>query len=279
MTDLYCVFGNPIAHSKSPFIHAAFAAQTGHDLHYEARLTPVDDFAGGLRAFLAAGGRGANVTVPFKEDAFRLATRRTPRAEQAGAVNLLSFAAGEIIGDNSDGAGLLRDIEANLGHDIRGRRILLLGAGGAARGALGPLLAAAPATLTIANRSPEKARGLVERFTEFSTFSGPLDGLAYSAIAGRQYDVVINATAASLAGELPPLPEGLFAPGSLAYDMMYGRGETPFLAYARAQGAGHCADGLGMLVEQAAEAFFVWRGIRPASAPVLTALRENLPAA
>ena len=279
MTDLYCVFGNPIAHSKSPFIHAAFAAQTGHDLRYEARLAPVDDFAGGLLAFLAAGGRGANVTVPFKEDAFRLATQRTRRAEQAGAVNLLSFASGEIVGDNSDGAGLLRDIEANLGQDIRGRRILLLGAGGAARGALGPLLAAAPAALTVANRSPEKASGLVERFRGFSTFSGPLDGVAYSALAARQYDVVINATAASLAGELPPLPEGLFAPGSLAYDMMYGRGETPFLAYARAQGAGHCADGLGMLVEQAAEAFFVWRGVRPASAPVLTALRETLAAA
>ena len=271
MTDLYCVFGNPIAHSKSPAIHAAFAAQTGQDLRYEARLAPVDDFAGAVAAFVREGGRGANVTVPFKEDAFRLATRRTPRAEQAGAVNLLTFSEGEIVGDNSDGAGLLRDIETNLGCPVAGQRVLVLGAGGAARGALGPLLAARPARLTLANRTPAKAAALAESFAPY----GPLSGLAFPELHGQQFDLIINATAASLAGELPPLPDGLLAPGGIAYDMMYGRA-TPFLAWAAAHGAGQCADGLGMLVEQAAEAFFVWRGVRPASAPVLAALRTQL---
>lgn len=275
MTDLYCVFGNPIAHSKSPAIHATFAAQTGQDLRYEARLAPVDDFAGAVAAFVREGGRGANVTVPFKEDAYRLATRRTARAEAAGAVNLLVFEGTEIVGDNSDGAGLLRDLELNLGHPLQGRRVLLLGAGGAARGALGPLLAARPAALALANRTPEKARALAAAFSD----QGAVDGLAFADLTGRNYDVIINATAASLAGELPPLPDGLLAPAGLAYDMMYGRGTTPFLAWAQAQGAGHCADGLGMLVEQAAEAFHVWRGVRPESAPVLAALRAQLSAA
>ena len=275
MTDLYCVFGNPIAHSKSPAIHAAFAAQTGQDLRYEARLAPVDNFAGAVAAFVREGGRGANVTVSFKEDAYRLATRRTPRAEAAGAVNLLVFEGAEIVGDNSDGAGLLRDLELNLGHPLQGRRVLLLGAGGAARGALGPLLAARPAALALANRTPEKARALAAAFSG----QGAVDGLAFADLTGRNYDVIINATAASLAGELPPLPDGLLAPAGLAYDMMYGRGTTPFLAWAQAQGAGQCADGLGMLVEQAAEAFHVWRGVRPESAPVLAALRAQLSAA
>ena len=275
MTDLYCVFGNPIAHSKSPAIHAAFAAQTGQRLRYEARLAPVDDFSGAVAAFAREGGRGANVTVPFKEDAFRFATRRTPRAEAAGAVNLLVFEGDGIVSDNSDGAGLLRDLEHNLGFRLAGRSVLLLGAGGAARGALAPLLAARPATLALANRTPEKARALAATFAAH----GPVEGLAFAALAGRQYVVIFNATAASLAGELPPLPDGLLAPAGLAYDMMYGRGTTPFLAWAAAQGAGQCADGLGMLVEQAAEAFRVWRGILPDSAPVLAALRAQLSAA
>ena len=213
--------------------------------------------------------------MPFKEDAFRFATRRTPRAEAAGAVNLLVFEGDGIVGDNSDGAGLLRDLEHNLGFRLAGHRILLLGAGGAARGALAPLLAARPAALALANRTPEKARALAATFAAH----GPVEGLAFAALAGRQYDVIINATAASLAGELPPLPDGLLAPAGLAYDMMYGRGTTPFLAWAAAQGAGQCADGLGMLVEQAAEAFRVWRGILPDSAPVLAALRAQLSAA
>ena len=275
MTDLYCVFGNPIAHSKSPLIHAAFAAQTGQNLRYEARCAPTNDFSGALAAFARDGGHGANVTVPFKEEAFRLSTRRTSRAAQAGAVNLLTFADAEIVGDNSDGAGLLRDIEHNLGFELKGRRILLLGAGGAARGTLGPLLAAHPAELTVANRTPEKAIALAASFAA----AGPVEGLAYPDLASRRYDLIINATAASLAGELPPLPDALLAEGSLAYDMMYGRGTTPFLAWAQDQGAGQYADGLGMLVEQAAEAFFVWRGIRPDSSPVLATLRQSLAAA
>ena len=272
MSEAYCVFGNPIGHSKSPVIHAAFARQTGEDIRYEAILAPLDDFAGSVRAFVADGGRGANVTVPFKEEAFRLCSRRTPRAELAGAVNTLIFDAEGILGDNTDGAGLTRDLTVNLGCALNGRRILLLGAGGAARGVIGPLLETQPATLLIANRKIERAHELARRFTAY----GPVTACAYPELAGRQFDLVINATSASLAGQLPPLPEGLFAGGSLAYDMMYGKaagGLLPFLAFARDAGAARLADGLGMLVEQAAEAFLVWRGIRPASQPVMAALR------
>ncbi|MBN9420885.1 MAG: shikimate dehydrogenase [Candidatus Accumulibacter sp. 66-26] len=272
MTDRYAVFGNPIAHSKSPAIHADFARQTAQDLVYEALLAPLDGFADAVRAF-AAGGRGANVTVPFKEEAYRLASRLTPRAELAGAVNTLLFATGEIVGDNTDGAGLVRDLCANLGCALAGQRILLLGAGGAARGALGPLLDAHPAALVVANRTPDKARELAARFSAHFAAHGPVRGCAYPELAGQTFDLVINATSASLGGELPPLPAGVFAPDSLAYDMMYGKGDTPFMAFARAQGAARVADGLGMLVEQAAEAFFVWRGVRPDGAPLLARLR------
>jgi shikimate dehydrogenase len=269
MSDRYCVFGNPVGHSKSPAIHAAFAAQTGQDLSYAAVLAPVDDFAGAVRRFVAAGGRGANVTVPFKEEAYRLCTRRTPRAELAGAVNTLVFDQAEILGDNTDGAGLVRDLVVNLACPLVGKRILLLGAGGAARGALGPLLDAGPAALLIANRTPAKALALATRFAAY----GPVRGGSYAELADQRFDLVINATSASLGGALPPLPPGVFAAGSLAYDMMYGRGDTPFLTFARRQGAVRLADGLGMLVEQAAEAFFVWRGIRPLGGPVMTLLR------
>ncbi|RKT62999.1 shikimate dehydrogenase [Azonexus fungiphilus] len=272
MSDLYCVFGNPIAHSKSPAIHAAFAAACGEDLVYEARLAPVDGFAAALAAFVGEGGRGANVTVPFKEEAFRLCDTLTPRAARAGAVNTLSFADGRVSGDNTDGAGLVADIVANLGFAPAGQRILLLGAGGAARGVVEPLLATAPATLTIANRSAGKARALAEAFAGMGT----VDALNFAELAGKSFDLVINATSASLAGDALPLPGGVFAPGALAYDMMYGKSETPFLAQARAQGAARCADGLGMLVGQAAEAFAVWRGVRPATVPVLAALRAAL---
>ncbi len=279
MTDLYCVFGNPIGHSKSPAIHSAFAAATGQDLHYEARLAPLDGFAAGVAEFVAGGGRGANVTVPFKEEAFRLCARRSARAELAGAVNTLSFADGEIVGDNTDGAGLVRDIVANLGVTLNGRRVLLLGAGGAARGVIEPLLGERPQSLTIANRSADKAELLAEIFqNSASTVNATVDGGNYEKLAGHSFDVVINATSASLAGASLPLPPGLFAAGSLAYDMMYGKGETPFLALARSQGAARCADGLGMLVEQAAEAFRLWRGVRPATAGVLAELRAALAA-
>ena len=277
MTDRYAVIGNPIGHSKSPAIHASFARQTGQDIVYEALLAPVDDFSGAVRAFIAAGGRGANVTVPFKEDAFRLVVRRTPRAELAGAVNTLLFSEQEIVGDNTDGAGLVRDLSINLGFKLKGRRILLLGAGGAARGALGPLLAAQPAALVIANRTVGKAVDLARQFAGVSTGVGVV-GCAYPELAEQTFDLVINATSSSLSGELPPLPPGIFAAGSLAYDMMYGQGRTRFMVFAQEQGAARLADGLGMLVEQAAEAFFVWRGVRPDAVPVMALLRAARPA-
>jgi len=266
MTDRYAVFGHPIAHSKSPAIHAAFARQTGQDLHYEAILAPLDGFSASIAAFMAAGGRGANVTVPFKEEAFRLARRLSARAERAGAVNTLSFGGGEIFGDNTDGAGLVADLVRNRQRDPAGARILLLGAGGAARGVIEPLLDRKPAGLVVANRTPGRARELAGLF-------GPgVAACGFGDLEGR-FDLVVNATAASLAGELPPLPADLFAPGALAYDMMYGR-DTPFLAFARTHGAA-TADGLGMLVEQAAEAFFVWRGVRPDPAPVIARLQAD----
>ncbi|PKO37852.1 MAG: shikimate dehydrogenase [Betaproteobacteria bacterium HGW-Betaproteobacteria-6] len=271
MSDLYCVFGNPIAHSKSPAIHAAFAATSGQDLIYEARLAAVDGFPQAISEFIAAGGKGANVTVPFKEEAFRLATRLSARAARAGAVNTLAFNGDEIVGDNTDGAGLVRDITHNLGFSLAGKRVLLLGAGGASRGVIAPLLAEKPASLFIANRSADKAVFLAEAFSDIAT----VDAGNFAKTAGKSFDLLINATSASLSGENLPLPPGVFASGSLAYDMMYGKGETPFLAQAREQGAARRADGLGMLVEQAAEAFFIWRGVRPDTMPVLAELRAK----
>ncbi len=274
MTDRYCVFGNPVAHSRSPAIHARFAAQCHQDLSYEALLAPLDGFSATAREFVAAGGKGANVTLPFKEEAFGLCTRRSARAERAGAVNTLDFTGSGIFGDNTDGAGLVRDIEVNLGFPLAGKCVLLLGAGGAARGVIAPILERQLAGLFIANRNGDKADALAGQFSDLAT----VDAGNFAKTAGRTFDVVINATSASLSGAALPLPAGIFAPGSLAYDMMYGKGETPFLALAREQGAAHLADGLGMLVEQAAEAFLVWRGVRPDSAPVLAALREQLAA-
>ena len=264
MTDRYAVFGHPIAHSRSPEIHAAFARQTGQNMIYEARLAPLDGFAASVAAFVAEGGRGANVTVPFKEEALLRATRLTPRAERAGAVNTLSFDGGNIEGDNTDGAGLVNDLVRNLGIALGGARILLLGAGGAARGVLEPLLDQSPDALVIANRTPGRAESLA------ALFGRGVAACAYDALDGS-FDLIVNATAASLAGELPPLPDSVCARNTLAYDMMYGR-DTPFLAWARARGAA-THDGLGMLVEQAAEAFQVWRGVRPDTGPVIAALR------
>jgi len=263
MTDRYAVFGHPIAHSKSPLIHAAFARQTGQDMRYDAILAPLDGFAASVAAFIAAGGRGANVTVPFKEEAFRLAGRLSPRAQRAGAVNTLMFDNG-ILGDNTDGAGLVADLTRNLNCSLAGKRILLLGAGGAARGVIEPLLEQQPATLVIANRTVSRAQELAALFGHGIRACGFDE-------ASTPFDLIINATAASLAGELPPLSPQLFTANTLAYDMMYGR-DTPFLAFARAHGAA-TADGLGMLVEQAAEAFYVWRGVRPDTAPVIASLR------
>jgi shikimate dehydrogenase len=274
MSDRYAVFGNPIAHSKSPRIHAAFAVQTGQVLTYEALLTPLDGFTNAMAEFKAQGGCGANVTVPFKEQAHALSDRLSTRAAAAGAVNTLKFEADGVYGDNTDGVGLVNDLTGNLGCDLAGKRILLMGAGGAARGVVLPLLEQGPAELFIVNRTAAKAEELVQHFSDpgFRSAQSRLRGGGYADISGG-FDLVINATAASLAGDLPPLPAGVFAAGALAYDMMYGR-DTPFLALARGAGA-RCADGLGMLVEQAAEAFHLWRGVRPATAPVIAALRAG----
>ncbi len=263
MTDRYAVIGNPVAHSKSPRIHALFAAATGQDLRYETLLAPLDGFAPAVRDFIGAGGSGANVTVPFKEEAFRLATRLSERAQAAGAVNTLSFVGTEILGDNTDGAGLVRDLTTNLGFIIAAKRVLLLGGGGAARGVLLPLLGERPAQLVIANRTVEKAVALA------STFAGT-EACGLDALDGRAFDLVINATSIGLTGAVPP--RLTFVPGALAYDMVYGK-DTDFLRQAAAAGAA-TADGLGMLVEQAAEAFFIWRGVRPATAAVLAELRQ-----
>jgi shikimate dehydrogenase len=272
MTDRYAVFGNPVGHSKSPRIHALFAKQTGQDISYEAILAPADGFAEAIRAYIATKGgpvRGVNVTVPFKEDAFRLATQRSARAEAAGAINTLSFDAGAILGDNTDGAGLVRDLKNNLGCDPAGRRILLLGAGGAARGVILPLLLGGPAELLIANRTEEKAARLALEFARLPGCAVGIkpDGAGFAGLAGRAFDLVINATSSGLSDSEMPLPASVFAPRCVAYEMVYGR-DTPFMKQARAAGA-RVADGLGMLVEQAAEAFFVWRGVRPHTAPVL----------
>jgi shikimate dehydrogenase len=271
--DRYCVFGNPIAHSKSPEIHAAFAAQTGQDLEYERRLAPLDGFADAVRSFIAEGGKGANVTVPFKLEAVKLAQALTIRARAAGAVNTLVFSDEGIIGDNTDGAGLVADIVVNAGVPIAGKRVLLLGAGGAARGVVLPILEHRPAKLVIANRTVATAEALVEQFAALGG-EGVVSACGFADIEGA-YDIVINATAASLSAEVPPVSPSVFAPGSLALDMMYGASPTVFLQFAAQHGA-QLRDGLGMLVEQAAEAFQLWRGVQPATSDVLHNLRAKL---
>lgn len=270
-TDQYAVIGHPVAHSLSPAIHARFAEQTAQDLAYDRIEAPPDGFAESTRAFFADGGHGLNVTVPFKAEAFAWCDRRSERAAQAGAVNTLTAESdGGIAGDNTDGVGLVRDLQGNLGLALAGRRILVVGAGGAARGALGPLLAAAPAQVIVANRTVERALALADDFAA----AGPVAGRAFDAFGGAEpFDVLINASATSLAGALPPLAPGLVAHGGAVYDMMYGEAAQPFLAWGRTAGAAAVADGLGMLVEQAAESFFVWRGLRPKTAPVLAELR------
>lgn len=272
MSDLYAVIGNPIAHSKSPAIHAAFARQTSQDIDYKHLFCEIGAFAETVNTFRRAGGKGLNVTVPFKHEAYAMATRRSARAEQAAAVNTLSFSATEIAGDNTDGAGLTRDIIANLGFTLRGKSILLLGAGGASFGVVGPLLAAAPAALIIANRTVSKAEALVQHFGAQAA-ACRFAASGYAALGAQPFDVVINATSAGLADRMPELPQDLFTPGALAYEMVYGK-TTPFMRYAQARGA-TVADGLGMLVEQAAESFWVWRGVRPQTAPVIAALRDQ----
>ena len=305
--DRYLVVGHPISHSKSPVIQAAFAQATGQSMHYDRLLAPLDGFADAVRAFAASGGRGMNVTVPFKLEAHALADQLTPRAAAAGAVNTLRFFrdgdAVRIEGDNTDGAGLVRDIERNLGRTFAGQRVLLLGAGGAARGVILPILAAGVAQLDIANRTASRAQTLREHFAADAARYGvalaavdaarmlPFEQAVPASIStagvasgsplptsidpALRYDIVINGTSSSIGGSLPDLPAGAIGAGTLVYDMMYGAAPTPFLVASRAAGA-DIADGLGMLVEQAAESFLLWRGVRPDGQPVLAALRAQM---
>jgi shikimate dehydrogenase len=273
MTDRYAVVGNPVAHSRSPLIHAEFARQTGQDIEYGLLLAPLDGFRATVEEFRRRGGKGLNVTLPFKLEAFALADERSERALAAEAVNTLKFQARGIFGDNTDGVGLVRDLQANLEVPIAGKRVLLMGAGGAAQGVLQPLLACGPATLVVANRTLDRAQRLVERFRARFPSCG-LRASGYPALAGQAFDIVINATSAGLSDAAPELPAGVFAPGSIAYDMLYGEGLAPFLALAQRLGAARLSDGIGMLVEQAAESFFIWRGVRPLAAPVIAKLKQ-----
>ena len=277
-TARYAVADNPVEHSRSPHIHALFAAQTGQSLVYERLLCPLDAFAQTLREFAAQGALGCNVTVPFKFEAHALATRLTHRARLAGAVNALRFdapSAGGWLGDNTDGAGLVRDIERNAGVPLAGRRVLLLGAGGACSGVLGAFIAAGPREIVVANRSRDKAAELVARHATWAAEHGVRLEPRGLADCGADFELLVNGTSASLTGAGVPLASGALAPGALAVDMMYGAPAEPFLAWARAQGA-IARDGLGMLVEQAAESFELWRGVRPDSAAVLAQLRSEI---
>jgi shikimate dehydrogenase len=271
--DRYAVVGNPVGHSLSPRIHTLFAEQTGQHLVYEARLGDPEDFEAQVRGWFRDGFLGLNVTVPFKERAFRMADLHTARAERAGAVNTLWVEAdGRLTGDNTDGAGFMRDLGERLGFAPHGQRILILGAGGATRGLLAPLLQTAPARLVIANRTPERAHGLVRSFSDLagSTF---LQASGLGALPEGPYDLLINATAAGLAADRLALPDDLLAADAVAYDLVYGPPAEPFLAWARSRGVNRVTDGLGMLVEQAAEAFAIWRGVRPDTQAVLATLR------
>jgi shikimate dehydrogenase len=274
--DRYAVFGHPVGHSRSPWIHARFAELTGQQMRYEAREVPTGSFDAALAAFLAEGGKGLNITVPHKLAAFAAAARLTPRARRAGAVNTLAVQPDGLFGDNTDGAGLLRDLRDNLGLELAGRRVLLVGAGGAARGALEPLLAAGPRALLIVNRNAARAETLAADFAAVdSAAAGPLEGGALDDAHGP-FDLVINATSASLAGEVPRLPRDAIQRDTFCYDMAYGAGPTAFLRRAQELGAERVADGLGMLVEQAAESFLLWRGVQPPTRPVLEELRRLL---
>ncbi len=279
MPDRYAVIGNPIAHSKSPDIHAAFAAATNQSMSYERLLAPLGNFRATLDLLRQSGEqdiegnvkgslKGCNITVPFKLDAFNYATELSDRARRAGAVNTLGFDGARIWGDNTDGVGLVRDIENNLGLAIRNARVLLLGAGGAARGVAGALAEAKPAILAITNRTLSKAE-------EIAQHTPTMQALAVESLSKHQFDIIINATSASLSGDLPAIPRSAFAQDGFAYDMMYSREPTPFMQLAASAGAG-TADGLGMLVEQAAEAFWLWRGVRPATAAVLATMKQSL---
>ncbi len=269
--DRYAVFGNPIGHSKSPEIHNQFAAQTGQSLIYTAELVELDQFSEAVAAFADNNGKGLNITVPFKQEAWQLATERSPRAERAGAVNTLVINNG-LFGDNTDGVGLVRDLVDNHNININHQHILIVGAGGAVRGVIESILELKPTELVIANRTVEKSFQLAEDFSDL----GNISGCSLEALEGRHFDIVINGTSASLHSELPPLPDTLFNENACAYDLMYSASATLFMEWAKQNGAAHVYDGLGMLVEQAAESFRLWRGVMPETRPVIQSIRESL---
>lgn len=270
----YAVFGNPIKHSKSPWIHGAFGRQFGEDITYRAVRVELEDFEGKVQGFFDRGGRGLNITVPFKERAFALADEASDRAARARAANFLMLTAdGRLRADNTDGIGLVRDMAVNHGWQITGRRTLILGAGGAVRGVLQPLLRENPASVFIANRTPEKAKALA---LEFADVNGSIEAGSFADLAGQQFDLIINGTSAGLSGEMPALPEFSLSDRCCCYDMVYGAEPTPFMRWSAGQAAWAVADGLGMLVEQAAESFFLWRGHRPATGEVIQSLRQQM---
>jgi len=272
LLDRYAVFGHPIKHSKSPRIHRLFAEQTGQALEYAAVEVPAEQFQTAVAMFFAEGGKGLNCTVPLKELAWRYADRNTERAELSKAVNTLALQAdGSLLGDNTDGIGLVTDLLANHAIALSGIRILILGAGGAGRGIIAPILEQTPQTLVIANRTVDKAVKLAAEFHG----KGPITGCGYDALENRQFDLILNATSASLSGQLPPLPTGLLAAGGNCYDLAYGNEPTAFVRWGLENHAAKSLDGLGMLVEQAAEAFFIWRGVRPQTRPVIELLNSE----
>ncbi len=274
MTDKYAVVGNPVAHSVSPAIHAEFARQTGQDLDYARLLAPLDGFAACIAEFRARGGKGINVTLPFKHEAWNLVEAHAGYALAAGAVNTIDFRDGKIIGYNTDGIGLVQDIKENLRCAIKGKHVLLVGAGGATYGVMEPLLREHPEQLVVANRTVRKAVALVGHFEKLQSFSARgISAKPYLELQNSRFDIVINATSAGLNDEMPALPSGIFAAGALAYDMVYGK-HTPFMKFAAEHGA-KISDGIGMLVEQAAESFLIWRGVRPVTAPVIALLKAQ----
>jgi len=272
MSDRYAVIGNPVKHSLSPRIHAAFASETGEDIEYDRLLGDMEDFNGDVRDFFSCGGCGLNVTVPFKEKAWELVDELSERARLAGAVNTITrLNSGKLLGDNTDGVGLVRDLAENHGFDFTDASLLLLGAGGASRGVILPLLQQQPASLVIANRTAEKAVSLADLFSG----CGDVYGCGLHEIGNKEFDLIINATAAGLKGDVPAIPDTCLAPGGWSYDMMYGAEPTAFVRWGEAHNAGRALDGIGMLVEQAAESFYMWRGVRPHTAAVIQQLGSS----
>lgn len=271
--DYYAVIGNPISHSKSPFIHTEFAKQTSQPLTYNAELVEIGQVKNFVESFTKNNGKGLNVTVPFKLDAFELATELSERAQRAGAVNTLTLKDNKILGDTTDGTGLLNDLIKNHHQTLKNKHILVVGAGGAVRGVLEPLLLESPASLVIANRTVSKAQQLADVFSNF----GNISACSFNELNSKKFDLIINGTSASLSGDLPPVPDNVFSNNACAYDMMYAKEPTIFMQWAKQQGAEIILDGLGMLVEQAAESFYIWRGVRPETKGIINKLRYNKP--